>query len=143
MHVPSHFTPDDDAQRSRAEVPAQRGGLERLRCSSCGAERSEGARFCTRCGARVDGGRTGVPADEPEPGERRQLTILFCDLVGSTQLASTSSPPGRCSTRSGEAPPRRAPSRGPASHWNSCVFLHRSTVRKRYAAGNGPRPLDA
>jgi class 3 adenylate cyclase len=30
-----------------------------------------------------------TPAESEEVGERRQLTVLFCDLVGSTELAAT------------------------------------------------------
>jgi class 3 adenylate cyclase len=33
-----------------------------------------------------------VYADRSEAGERRQLTIMFCDLVGSTQLAARADP---------------------------------------------------
>ncbi len=39
-----------------------------------------GARFCARCGTTLGAG--AVP-----PAERRQLTVLFCDLVDSTALA--------------------------------------------------------
>lgn len=53
------------------------------RCIRCRAEVTPGARFCAHCGAPV--ARDGV--GEPERGERRQLTVLFCDLVGSTELA--------------------------------------------------------
>jgi class 3 adenylate cyclase/tetratricopeptide (TPR) repeat protein len=42
-----------------------------------------GARFCGACGARL---AAAAPAAE-EGGERRQLTVLFCDLVGSTALS--------------------------------------------------------
>src|SRR5947207_158546 len=63
-------------------------------CPSCGEEAGPQARFCPACGATLaeppspphrapSGGEDGsVPA-----GERRQLTVLFCDLVGSTPLS--------------------------------------------------------
>ena len=63
-------------------------------CPSCGEEAGAQARFCPACGATIDepvspaerrqvaGEATSVPA-----GERRQLTVLFCDLVGSTPLS--------------------------------------------------------
>ncbi len=63
-------------------------------CPTCGAEAGPQARFCPACGAslsepaspaerRSSGGEdTSSPA-----GERRQLTVLFCDLVGSTPLS--------------------------------------------------------
>jgi class 3 adenylate cyclase len=46
-------------------------------CLNCGAELPAGARFCPACGA---------PASTA-PTERRLVTALFCDLVGSTRLA--------------------------------------------------------
>src|SRR5262245_9657329 len=48
-------------------------------CSACGTLNETGERFCGHCGAPL----TGTAAE----GERRQLTVLFCDLVGSTALA--------------------------------------------------------
>ena len=62
------------------------------RCRACGEEVSEGARFCADCGARVEGGAAEAPAGEAEAGERRQLTVLFCDLVGSTRLSQQLDP---------------------------------------------------
>ena len=62
------------------------------RCRACGEEVSEGARFCADCGARVEGGAVEAPAGGADAGERRQLTVLFCDLVGSTELAAGSIP---------------------------------------------------
>jgi class 3 adenylate cyclase/tetratricopeptide (TPR) repeat protein len=47
-------------------------------CPSCSADNPEHARFCLAC---------GQPIDAPEPTEsRRQVTILFTDLAGSTDL---------------------------------------------------------
>ena len=48
-------------------------------CSSCGAPLPRGARFCPNCAAPVAGKR---------PSEERKLaTVLFADLVGSTEMA--------------------------------------------------------
>jgi class 3 adenylate cyclase/tetratricopeptide (TPR) repeat protein len=47
-------------------------------CRACGAGVSGDALFCSRCGTRLD--EAGTP-------ERRVVTALFCDLVGSTELA--------------------------------------------------------
>jgi class 3 adenylate cyclase len=53
-------------------------------------------KFCGSCGAplRLSSGGSHVvgssaqdPAPDTHPGERRQLTVLFCDLVGSTALS--------------------------------------------------------
>jgi class 3 adenylate cyclase/tetratricopeptide (TPR) repeat protein len=63
-------------------------------CHKCGAETTAGKRFCGECGAPLD---TISPA-EKEPsygdpsGERRHLTVLFCDLVGSTEIAAQLDP---------------------------------------------------
>jgi class 3 adenylate cyclase len=77
------------------------------RCSRCDADNPAGKRFCGDCGAALgagDGsakppsssqriakipspagpGRAAAPAD----GERRHLTVLFSDLVGSTEIAA-------------------------------------------------------
>lgn len=53
------------------------------RCPTCGTDTPPAARFCGECGGDVSG-PAGAPAAE---GERRQLTVMFCDLVGSTDLS--------------------------------------------------------
>jgi predicted ATPase/class 3 adenylate cyclase len=49
-------------------------------CPRCQTAIAEGARFCARCGTTL------VP-QAATPAERRQLTVLFCDLVDSTALS--------------------------------------------------------
>ena len=67
-------------------------------CTGCGSALSPGARFCASCGRAVAGaGAAGPPLDEPtltaaEQGERRHITVVFCDLVDSTQLAEELDP---------------------------------------------------
>jgi len=59
-------------------------------CSRCGKECPPANAFCGACGNRL-----AVEVEEPhepEKGERRQLTVLFCDLVGSTNLAARLDP---------------------------------------------------
>src|SRR5215813_3259926 len=93
-----------------------------MRCPSCGFANGEGMHFCGRCGTKLPTpclacgfanpadhvfcGRCGVrlpaptlppsPASAAEPrapeAERRQLTVLFCDLVDSTALATQLDP---------------------------------------------------
>src|SRR5215470_1891788 len=75
------------------------GAVLRTRCTHCGADNDAGKKFCGDCGTALaaagDKPRTGSAAASPEAsaaastpeGERRQLTILFCDLVGSTTLS--------------------------------------------------------
>jgi class 3 adenylate cyclase len=58
-------------------------------CPACGVEAPRGARFCSECGARLPAGTAQAPHEGPahSPIERRQLTVMFCDLVGSTRLS--------------------------------------------------------
>jgi class 3 adenylate cyclase len=65
-----------------------------MRCSKCGADNRETAKFCDSCGAAL---RQVTPATSTDrttstAGERRHLTVLFCDLVGSTALAARLDP---------------------------------------------------
>src|SRR5947199_2966095 len=53
-------------------------------CTTCGAERTSGAHFCPVCAAPV----AGAEASE----QRKVATVLFADLVGSTELADASDP---------------------------------------------------
>jgi Double zinc ribbon/Adenylate and Guanylate cyclase catalytic domain len=67
--------------------------LARL-CPSCGVEARTEAKFCDNCGTKLDANpevppQAPVAAEKPvkKAAERRQLTVLFCDLVGSTALS--------------------------------------------------------
>jgi len=55
-------------------------------CTQCGAALPDGARFCPSCGTAV--AATGTPG----PEERKVATVLFADLVGSTELGGTQDP---------------------------------------------------
>ncbi|MET0345884.1 MAG: AAA family ATPase [Casimicrobiaceae bacterium] len=73
-------------------------------CAACGFANLGHANFCAECGARLTSGHAyeappappaaGRLVAEPSPPavERRQLTVLFCDLVGSTLLSSRLDP---------------------------------------------------
>jgi class 3 adenylate cyclase/tetratricopeptide (TPR) repeat protein len=52
-------------------------------CSACGAESREGARFCDSCGA---------PLGEAVREQRKTVTLVFCDVVGSTALGESRDP---------------------------------------------------
>ena len=56
-------------------------------CPNCGSENAEGANFCSVCGAKLDA------ADAPEAAEVRKIvTIVFCDVTGSTELGEQLDP---------------------------------------------------
>ncbi|HJV29289.1 MAG TPA: AAA family ATPase [Gaiellaceae bacterium] len=52
-------------------------------CASCGQENPPGFRFCGRCGAPL----TEAPSDV-----RKTVSVVFCDLVGSTALGERTDP---------------------------------------------------
>jgi class 3 adenylate cyclase/tetratricopeptide (TPR) repeat protein len=54
-------------------------------CAQCGASLAADARFCPACAAPVR-------AVTPSPEERKLVTVLFADLVGSTELADAQDP---------------------------------------------------
>ena len=56
-------------------------------CSSCGHENPQGQRFCGDCGAPLDAG----PA-RPVAEERKVVSVLFVDIVGSTERADGADP---------------------------------------------------
>src|SRR5215472_18491720 len=83
------------------------GALLQFACPSCGAVNAPDNRFCGRCGAPLDTpGLRDSAAAEPyaprpapnwapggvRPGEMRQVTVLFCDIVGSTPLTERLGP---------------------------------------------------
>src|SRR5690349_6923064 len=66
-------------------------------CPACGFENESTARFCGGCGKPVGEAATPTPAANSalprnDGAERRQLTVMFCDLVGSTELSSRLDP---------------------------------------------------
>src|SRR5215468_4048978 len=68
-------------------------------CAACDAQNDPGANFCGTCGAALPASptprpkQTGAGALQPLPqGERRQLTVVFSDLVGSTAISQQLDP---------------------------------------------------
>mgnify|MGYP000049964235 CR=1 FL=1 len=54
-------------------------------CPSCGRDNADDARFCSACG-------TALAVVEPAREQRKVVTVLFCDLVGSTALGESTDP---------------------------------------------------
>ncbi|MDX2916822.1 MULTISPECIES: adenylate/guanylate cyclase domain-containing protein [Streptomyces] len=72
-----------------------------MNCLSCQQDLPPTARFCSSCGTpcataaapAVAAGGAGPAAAAPPPGdERKPVTVLFCDLVGSTALSGVLDP---------------------------------------------------
>jgi class 3 adenylate cyclase len=56
-----------------------------MTCASCGAENREGARFCDACG-------TALSVAPQVREQRKTVTVLFCDVAGSTALGERLDP---------------------------------------------------
>src|SRR6187200_1055666 len=54
-------------------------------CPRCGRENADDARFCSACGAEL-------AVAERQRESRKVVTVLFCDLVGSTALGESTDP---------------------------------------------------
>src|SRR5262249_51803338 len=102
------------------------GARLELRCPHCGDAATPGKRFCASCGGSLDQGRVtkddgrpavGLPSSfvlgpssyTPQhlaariissrgalEGERKQVTVLFADLKGSTELIAGLDPEAAC-----------------------------------------------
>ncbi len=67
---------------------AECGAPLAILCPHCGFESAPGVSFCGGCGTALGPGvRPAEAARETHEAERRQLTVMFCDLVGSTDLS--------------------------------------------------------
>ena len=56
-----------------------------MRCPRCSSVNPDAAKFCSVCGGPLQTPRAGE-------GERRVVTVLFCDVKGSTSLAESMDP---------------------------------------------------
>ena len=57
-----------------------------LICTSCGHDNGEGAKFCEECGAQL------AASHAQSQEQRKTVTVLFCDLTGSTELGEALDP---------------------------------------------------
>jgi len=81
-------------------------GLNNLKCPSCNFENPDQFKFCGECGTRIvdvipetfspekkqDFASEGPNEFHSEEAERRHITVMFCDLVGSTHLSEELDP---------------------------------------------------
>ena len=69
-------------------------------CPNCAFENPAGFKFCGNCGAKIseshDTPTTAVSQNQAietsQAAERRHLTVMFCDIVGSTALSNRIDP---------------------------------------------------
>src|SRR6516162_6536759 len=92
MRCPSCLAENAGTRRFCAEC----GSPLPSQCSACGFENEPAARFCGGCGKPM--GQAGpaaqisVSAATRTDAERRQLSVMFCDMVGSTALSTRLDP---------------------------------------------------
>ena len=80
----------------------QCGAPQAIACAACGHVNVADSRFCAQCGAKIGAAAPAPPAPAApsaapaaragSSAERRQLTVMFCDLVGSTALSTRIDP---------------------------------------------------
>ena len=74
------------------------GTLLSRSCPLCGADNATTAKFCGECGASlrapVGAPLSEAPSAQPRDsgGERRHLTVMFCDMVGATEISARLDP---------------------------------------------------
>ena len=66
-------------------MPVDDDALAPVRCSRCGAENASDSRFCSSCGAALDGAAA-------RREERKLVSVLFVDLVGFTSRSDRADP---------------------------------------------------
>src|SRR5690348_14059382 len=75
------------------------GAALEARCPSCARQNRRGAKFCAGCGEKLSTAKleattksvtslSDALCQATASAERRQLTVMFCDLVGSTALSA-------------------------------------------------------
>ena len=93
MRCPSCMTENVPTRRFCAEC----GSPLPSACPACGFENEATAKFCGGCGKPVGEATTPAPATtspqlSADTAERRQLTVMFTDLVGSSALSTRLDP---------------------------------------------------
>ena len=80
---------------------ARCGAALPTQCANCGFANEFSAEFCGGCGKPIAPASSALPVTMPpaprvDGAERRQLTVMFCDLVGSTALSARLDPEDLC-----------------------------------------------
>ncbi len=105
MHCPKCRFENRDGRRFCSECGATLASA----CPTCGFSNDPGEKFCGGCGAQVaqtaggdvvkstENAKPAAPAGADHAGHeskasRRQLTVMFCDIVGSTALSEKLDP---------------------------------------------------
>ena len=108
MRCPSCDSENPDA----AKFCGNCGSSFKNRCLKCGTENPPRFKFCGDCGSPIhadaeiareswaaststvtqEANRSPFDGSDVGAGERRQLTVMFCDLVGSAPLAEQGDP---------------------------------------------------
>jgi len=90
------------------------GARIELACPQCSAVNPAGSKFCNQCGYMIQSAEQDVSVDYSQPqsytpqdlaekilttrgsieGERKQVSVLFCDIANSTSLAEQLGPEG-------------------------------------------------
>src|SRR5690242_14958287 len=86
MFCPACGTP----AREGARFCATCGVTLEVSCPGCGASADLADRFCSSCGAPLE--RAVAPVSPPAQEERKTVTCLYADLVGSTAAADRADP---------------------------------------------------
>src|ERR1700734_723940 len=104
MATTKHCPSCASAIQADSKLCPQSGGPQALACPSGGHANAAVSRFCTQCGPRPgDAPAASAPSPAPAPpqatraanvAERRQIAVMFCDLVGSTALSTQLDPGG-------------------------------------------------
>ncbi len=95
--MPSFDCPRCGAALRRGRKFCSSCGLALVACPACGGVNGREARFCGDCGGALPSAEAiaapaGEEAGDAGAAERRQLTVMFCDLVGSTALSDRLDP---------------------------------------------------